>query len=355
MFSYFQSVTLSKIFVKFGVCIGRRPPEKKFPAEKYRQKMVTELLNKYIWLIQKFIAAGDMGISLEELRTAWELKFGTAYARRSFNNHREAIEEVFGIAIECDRSSNRYFIRNSGDISDKETGIAWLIDTFTVNNMLSLSKENLSGRISVEEIPSGRKFLTPLMSAMQENCAVEFFYRKYGAEKAEKRLVHPYGIKESAQRWYLVGWSEERKSCRVYALDRIEKLSVLKEKFRMPAGFDIDSLFAASFGSYLPSGPGRKILFRAFGNEASYIRDLPLHRTQKEESADADSTTFSIFVSPDRSLLLEFLSHGPGIEVISPDDVRQDVRKLASEMAAIYAETETTAIFFKTKTQNPSI
>ena len=299
--------------------------------------MVTELLRKYIWLVQKFITAGDKGLSLEELSDAWERKFGAKYARRSFNNHREAVGEIFGIDIECDRSTNRYFIRDSADIADSDTGIAWLIDTFTVNNMLSLSKEKLSGRISVEEVPSGRKFLTPLMSAMQENNAVEIMYRKYGAEKAGKRHVFPYGIKESAQRWYLVGWVRERGSCRVYALDRIERLSVLPETFAMPAGFDIDALFSTSFGSYLPSGPAQKIFFRAFGNEGSYIRDLPLHHTQKIESEDADSMIFSIFVAPDRALLLEFLSHGPGIEVISPENVRQDIMEMTAEMAGIYS------------------
>lgn len=299
--------------------------------------MVTELLRKYIWLVQKFITAGDKGLSLEELSDAWERKFGAKYARRSFNNHREAVGEIFGIDIECDRSTNRYFIRDSADIADSDTGIAWLIDTFTVNNMLSLSKEKLSGRISVEEVPSGRKFLTPLMSAMQENNAVEIMYRKYGAEKAGKRHVFPYGIKESAQRWYLVGWVRERGSCRVYALDRIERLSVLPETFSMPAGFDIDALFSTSFGSYLPSGPAQKIFFRAFGNECSYIRDLPLHHTQKIESEDADSMIFSIFVAPDRALLLEFLSHGPGIEVISPENVRQDIIEMTAEMAGIYS------------------
>ena len=279
--------------------------------------MVTELLRKYIWLVQKFITAGDKGLSLEELSDAWERKFGAKYARRSFNNHREAVGEIFGIDIECDRSTNRYFIRDSADIADSDTGIAWLIDTFTVNNMLSLSKEKLSGRISVEEVPSGRKVLTPLMSAMQENNAVEIMYRKYGAEKAGKRHVFPYGIKESAQRWYLVGWVRERGSCRVYALDRIERLSVLPETFSM--------------------GPAQKIFFRAFGNECSYIRDLPLHHTQKIESEDADSMIFSIFVAPDRALLLEFLSHGPGIEVISPENVRQDIMEMTAEMAGIYS------------------
>lgn len=298
--------------------------------------MVTELLNKYIWLVQKFITAGDRGLSLEELRRAWERKFGSDYPRRSFNNHREAVAEVFGIDIECDRSTRRYFIRDSMDIADRDMGVSWLIDTFTVNNMLSLSKEGLSGRISVEDIPSGKKFLPALMTAMQENNIVSLRYRKYGATGTDMRKVRPYGIKESAQRWYLVGWTEEKESCRVYALDRIEALDILPETFSMPEDFDIDSLFASSFGSYLPTAPARRILFRAFGNEAMYIRDLPLHHTQAVEKEDGKSVTFSIFVSPDKSLYLEFLSHGPGIEVVCPEDIRMKMKELTEEMHNLY-------------------
>ena len=203
----------------------------------------------------------------------------------------------------------------------------------------SLIIENLEyfGKSESNEMVLEHLHTQQMELAMQENNAVEIMYRKYGAEKAGKRHVFPYGIKESAQRWYLVGWVRERGSCRVYALDRIERLSVLPETFSMPAGFDIDALFSTSFGSYLPSGPAQKIFFRAFGNECSYIRDLPLHHTQKIESEDADSMIFSIFVAPDRALLLEFLSHGPGIEVISPENVRQDIMEMTAEMAGIYS------------------
>ena len=59
--------------------------------------MVTELLHKYIWLVQTFIRAGEIGLSLEEIFDRWESRFDTEYSRRTFNNHRAAVEEVFGI------------------------------------------------------------------------------------------------------------------------------------------------------------------------------------------------------------------------------------------------------------------
>ena len=81
--------------------------------------MVTELLQKYIWLVQTFIRAGEHGLSLEEITDKWEMRFDSDYSRRTFNNHRAAVEEVFGIVIGCNRSTNRYFIKAGEDISDE--------------------------------------------------------------------------------------------------------------------------------------------------------------------------------------------------------------------------------------------
>ena len=40
--------------------------------------MVTELLQKYIWLVQTFIRVGRNGLSLDEICTRWENRFDTA-------------------------------------------------------------------------------------------------------------------------------------------------------------------------------------------------------------------------------------------------------------------------------------
>ena len=130
--------------------------------------MVQELLKKYIWLVQTLIRAGDRGLTLEELDRRWESRFGTGYARRTFNNHREAVEELFDIRIRCNRSTSRYFISGAAGMEDSDASAAWLINTFTVNEMLSLSRERLSGRVSVEDIPSGQRYLTAIIGAMTE-------------------------------------------------------------------------------------------------------------------------------------------------------------------------------------------
>ena len=143
--------------------------------------MVSELLKKYIWLVQTFVRAGERGLTLQELAGRWELRFGGDYPRRTFNNHREAIDELFNIRIECDRGTNRYYIAGTADVQDETAAAAWIINTFTVNELLSLSKERLSGRVSVEDIPSGQRFLTSVLEAMTEDSELKISYRKYSS------------------------------------------------------------------------------------------------------------------------------------------------------------------------------
>ena len=107
--------------------------------------MVPELIDKYIFLVQTFVEAGDRGLSLEEVSRRWEDRYGQAYPRRTFLNHRAAIEEVFGISIQCDRSTNRYRIDRGESAVDKREALDYLINTFTVNSLLTLGKERLSG------------------------------------------------------------------------------------------------------------------------------------------------------------------------------------------------------------------
>lgn len=298
--------------------------------------MVTELLQKYIWLVQTFIRAGQNGLTLGEIEERWEERFDSSYSRRTFNNHREAVEDVFGIRIECNRSTNRYFVDYSDDVSDENAAMAWLINTFTVNNILSLGKERLSGRVSVEDIPSGHTHLTSIMEAMTEGNELTVDYRKYTSSTAETLHLRPYAVKEYAKRWYLIAYCHERQGLRVYGLDRIVNLETSDKKFKMPKSFDVDELFSTSFGIYLPEGKARSITFKVSENEARFLRDLPLHRSQQEIRREGDMVIFSIFVCPDRNLTMEFCKYGSQIEVLSPSDVREAVAEELRSAAEKY-------------------
>lgn len=302
--------------------------------------MVSELIGKYIWLVQSLIASGGGGMTFKELNEKYSRRFGQAYSRRTFNNHRLAVADLFGIDIDCDRSTNRYFIPYSGDVLDNNESIGWLVNTFTVNSLLSLGKERLSGRVSVEEIPSGQKYLTAIMQAMEDGKELEIVYGKYSSDSSETLHVQPFAVKEHEKRWYLVAFCHERAGAdrrnddinawRVYGLDRISSLQVTDVSFRMPKDFDVDGIFSQSYGIYFPKADQKPVTirFKVTDEEARYLRDLPIHRSQVEENAaKGDGRIFRIRVIPNRNLTMEFCRHAGRLEVIEPEEVRLSVKE----------------------------
>ena len=293
--------------------------------------MITELIDKYVWLIQTFIDAGPNGLLLEEIAKKWFRRYATDYPRRTFNNHREAIAEIFGIEIECNRSTNRYFIRYGEDAIDRQSSVGWLINTFTVNNLLSLSKERLTGRVSLENIPSGQVHLTGIISAMQESRVLEIIYRKYGEDEGEMFHVEPYAIKEYLRRWYVLGYCHERGAERVYALDRINSLSVTGWTFRMPDDYDVEDLYAQTIGIYRNDDlEPESIYLKVTEHPPNFMRDLPLHSSQMEIGPEGEGyVKFRIRVIPNGDLMMELKRLCSDVEVLSPAWLR---RQMADEL-----------------------
>ena len=304
--------------------------------------MVTELIAKYIWLLQTVMDAGEAGLTLGEITGRYERRFGETLTRRTFVNYKNAVEEVFGVGIACDRSTNRYGIDRSNRMSDSGS-MEWLIDSFTVNSLLEKGKESLSGRIEVEPIPSGHHFLTRIMEAMIEGRRIAIEYCKYSSAAPERLSVLPYALKEDKRRWYLYGHCIERGALRCYALDRLVSVEVLPDRFTYPENFSLGELLATSFGTYIPreGEKGSTVEFRARGVQAKYISDLPIHHSQKFLKTEGEWTYFSIFVSPDSDdLYFELRKYGSAIEVLSPEKVRRRLRDEALAVIGIYGETE---------------
>ncbi|MBQ9410032.1 MAG: WYL domain-containing protein [Bacteroidales bacterium] len=290
--------------------------------------MVPELIDKYVFLVQTFIEAGPRGLSLRELQDRWENRYQEAYPRRTFCNHREAVAAVFGIEIACDRSTNRYYIDEGESAVDKRAAMDYLINTFTVKSLLTLGEERLSGRVSVEDIPSGRKYLTTIMEAMLDSAVLKMEYRKYLSPETDLRTIRPYALKEFEKRWYVVAYSESAGDLRTFALDRIASLGRSGEKFRMPDGFNVDALFSSSFGIYLPEGQNPVLVkIRTTLREAAYLEDLPLHPSQMLVSKDSDSCIYAMTLIPNPGFIMELCKRGDRLEVLEPLSLRNAVKE----------------------------
>ena len=107
---------------------------------------------EFIWLVNTIYKAKK--ISLNDINERWlktEMSEGVEMSRTTFYRHRNAIEDIFGVNIDCDRKAgNKYFIANR-EVLREDSVQNWMLTTLSVSNLLSESK-SLNDRILLETV-----------------------------------------------------------------------------------------------------------------------------------------------------------------------------------------------------------
>ena len=293
-----------------------------------------KVYNHYIWIINTLRAYG--GLTLAELSEKWQddkMTDGNGLPRATFNRYRDAITKIFGIVIECDLETYKYFISNPNILNDDSIE-RWLFSSIAVQGVLAESFA-VKDRVVLENVATGLEYLQIIIKAIKTNHRLLLGYQKFGQEGYEK-IVSPYALKLFHQRWYMLAKTQEN-SMRLYALDRIHSLSVTKETFKMSADFSPQAYFAEYFGVLTDSSvPMAHVVIRAHNWTPNYLRTLPLHQSQRELASTPDYTDFSYDLRPTSDFIGQLLSQGSGIEVLEPQDLRQKMRELVEESLKRY-------------------
>ena len=302
---------------------------------KNKEIMAKDLFNRYIWLVDTIYQAH--GITFEEINEKWlrnSMSEGLDIPLKTFHNHRKAIEEIFDINIVCDkRGGYKYYIENADDM--EKGGIrTWLLNTFAVNNLINES-HHLKRRILFEQIPSGQKYLTPLIESMRDGKTVVLRYKSFWRQDEYSVEVEPFLVKVFRQRWYLLARNPRKDVLRIYALDRIRELKQVENTFTLPKDFSPEDYFYNSFGIISPDNCQPEVVkLKVYGTQKEYFRTLPLHHSQEEIEITDEYTVFRYYLSPTYDFIQEILSHGYNVEVLAPKHVRDEVRQHAEVIAS---------------------
>ncbi len=286
--------------------------------------MAGNLLSRYIWLVDTLRRAGRL--TRDEINRRWldsDIGNGAPLARRTFYNYRQAVYELFGIEIQYDASTAEYFI----DRSDSETRRGdstvtdWLLNSAAMSGMLGDAR-GIADRIFLEQVPSARHNLAPLISAIKESRPVVISYHPFTRSiPTEGIIFEPYLLKLFRQRWYVAGRNVGENKVKTYALDRITSIEIQGEEFVMSPTFNPQEYFRHSFGIVVDSSEPRRVVLRAEPRQAKYLRALPLHPSQQEMVNDGFSVFhYTLLLTPD--LLTELMAMGPEVTVLAPPELR---------------------------------
>lgn len=293
--------------------------------------MLSNTYNRYLWLLNTLLVNKRM--TFEEISNKWEescLFDGKPLSIRTFHVHRNAVEEMFQVSIECDASDGYKYYVSDLDFLQMDSSRQWLLNSFNVDYMIHGSK-SIKDRILFEDIPAGGEYLPVIVEAMRMNRILEVDYHPFYESASTVYHVSPYCMKVHHQRWYVLGFFEEMDALRHFSLDRIVSIRMSDKCFEYPKDFSPVSFYKDVIGIWVNQKIKPKhIVIRVYGQQIKYFRTLPLHQSQEEmvsrnsnsDMNDECFVDFQYYMCITDELVKELLSKGCSIEVLKPETLR---------------------------------
>ena len=274
--------------------------------------MTPSLYTRLIWLLGTIYSSGPL--TKQEIDRRWlesplNVDHEDGYEARSFHRHKEAILELFGVDIQCDRKRGHvYYIDPSKDLTA-------LLHSFTP--LLVANDKFLASRVLFEETSAGARHLHAIIEAMRQGVVLQVTY-----QSALIFLLMPYCVKQFQGRWYVVGRSSKQDDLKVYALDDIARLEWTPKRFKFPRGWKANKHFEGYFGVDRSSDP-ETITVRVSGKTVQRFIDRPLHATQRLMEKGEDQAVFTYWLAPTKEFAEALSAFGSAVEVLAPGEFRQ--------------------------------
>lgn len=304
--------------------------------------MALNQTNKLVWIVETIYKARR--ITFEDLNRKWmdnvDLSGGEEMLKRTFHKWKWSIFDTFGLMIECEKSAPyRYYIDNEQEM--KRGSIEnWLLSTYSVSNSLIESK-SIKDRILLEDVPSGREYLEPVIDAMKKNRFIHITYYNYWREDEREFYLMPLCVKLFRQRWYLVGrvWTTGRDI--LFCLDRFRDFRLSSHTFEYPEEFNPQEYFDGCFGIIADKEYDiEDVVLKVSAGQSNYLRDLPMMPDQKEIERHEEYSIFKLRVRPSYDFQQELLWNREELEVLEPQWLREEIAGMIKRMWDKYNKEE---------------
>lgn len=299
--------------------------------------MISKTFNRYIWLMNTLLQYKQL--TFEEINVLWMgscLGDGAPLPLRTFHQHKNAVEELFGVEIKCNPSNGYKYYISTLDTLKNNTTRKWLLNSFTLSNMITAG-HNMKDRILFEEIPRGTEYLQTVIEAMQKSKELIVDYQRFYGRR-ETFNICPYAMTVYHQRWYVVGYIKELGGIRNIALDRTLEMNLSDISFTLPLNFNAEKYYAHSVGIYVNEElKPTKVKIRAYGKQIEYLRSLPLHCSQKEGASkygEFCEFEYKLCLTPELST--HILAMGENVEVLEPVELREEIKRRLKECLTKY-------------------
>ncbi|HEX8010540.1 MAG TPA: YafY family protein [Casimicrobiaceae bacterium] len=186
--------------------------------------------------------------------------------------------------------------------------------------------------LSMAARPTGAWFQL-IASATLQRKKVHLQYRGRSRDRDTERIVSPQRLTHYRDNWYLDAYCHLRQGLRIFALDRIGEARALDAEADKVPEEQLDDHYASAYGIFAGKA-NRTAVLRFSAERARWVADERWHPQQKGQFLTDGRYELSFSYRDDRELIMDILRHGPHVEVISPESLREEaMRQLSAGLA----------------------
>ncbi|MFQ9070342.1 MAG: helix-turn-helix transcriptional regulator [Bacteroides stercoris] len=291
-------------------------------------------LEKCLYIVE--LLSRGKPLSLKEINEHWQYSslYDDEIIAKTFGRYKEYISDVFAIDIEYDMRAKKYYIANFDYIKNNSL-YKYLLSAFHVQGLMELAMKHRE-QLVLEAASSGVEYLHTILEAIDRKVSIEFDYHSFNRQTVTHHECIPCFLKTWEQRWYLVAEPLNRKNPTVYALERISNLRLTEQCLEPSSHIAPQSYFEGCYGVNHEDCAPMLITIKVYGAQVDYIKARPIHSSQEEVEQGDGWSLFSYWLRPSYNFYQALLWHREKLEVIGPESVREEMKRIVSEILRLY-------------------
>ena len=183
----------------------------------------------------------------------------------------------------------------------------------------------------------GERAFALLSAAERASRSVQFVYEDKEGNRST-RIVDPYGFIVSGGRIYCVGYDQDRRDKRTFAVDNVESVETLARNFVKPADFNVEEYAAASISGVMHSADLTEIRVRFDARVAKAAVAARVVAERQIARSDDGSVEIAYRVADVDEVVRWVLGWGAQAEILTPSSARERIAALASDIGGKYTE-----------------
>jgi predicted DNA-binding transcriptional regulator YafY len=199
--------------------------------------------------------------------------------------------------------------------------------------------DELSERISVKNIEYARvdeSTFQKIVDALFYKKALEIYYYSPHKNEATQRVIFPVHLLQYMGSWHVISHCFLRDELRDFALSRIRSIKPAPEGLNPEFSPDsIKDYIRKNFG-LITKDACIEVCLKFSADIVPWVSEQIWHSEQKQVSHHDGSLCLTFSVADLREVKREVLKYGSQVEVLSPDQLREEVREEIKKMGQIY-------------------